>query len=302
MITDDTLAAYPLTTRAWDILSRRYVVFQKTLKYLREHFDQPYLEFSEGLMQTVEASPGGLEGALKAFIRYSNEYLVLQARLNKDGRYLHSSYAEVNRSVYQGETMDAYYLDGLFLSQALWPNHYRMGLYFLKYRDCAGPGARVMDVPTGPGFYSLLFARHFQFAQLDSFDISARAIEYTRRILAREKPAGQINLRVANILEGEAAPTYDFICCGELLEHLEDPRLLLAKLKTWLKPGKTLFLTTAIYAAAIDHIFLMRNVGETRALLREFFTIESELILPVTLEDFREDMDRVPINYACVLK
>lgn len=301
MITDETLARYPLTARAWAYVNRRYVIFQGSLKHLRRDFDEDYLSFTEGLMQLVERGGRTLEDALDAFIRYSNEYLVLQARLNKEGRYLHASYAEVNRAVYQSEVMDQYYLDGLFLSQALWPNHFRMTRYFLDCRGCTHPGARVLDVPTGPGMYSLLLARHFAFQRLDSVDISARAVEYARRVLQSASPVGEVRCRVENVFAMEVAPIYDFVCCGELLEHLEDPRALLARLNELIKQDGTLFLTTAIYAAAIDHIYLFRNVAEVRALLDEFFTIRSELILPVTLVEYRDDMDRVPINYACVL-
>lgn len=302
MITPEELSLHPRTAEAWAFLGAKYTILNRTLEYILTHFDAQYLRFSEDLFSFASQRPGGLEKALCAFIRYSNEYLVLQARLNKEGKYLHSSYAEVNRTVYQGDVMDRYYLDGLLLSQPLWPNHYRMGLYFQSCLAKVGPAARVLDVPTGPGCYSLLLARHLQFDSLDAFDISPHAIEYASQLLTTATPSGRVNCRVGNVLELEPVPTYDMISCGELLEHLEQPQLLLAKLRALLKPGGTIFLTTAIFAAAIDHIFLLRNVLETQTLLREYFTIESELILPVTLEEYHPGMDRVPINYACVLR
>ena len=62
-----------------------------------------------------------------------------------------------------------------------------------------------------------------------------------------------------------------------------------------------LFLTTAIWAAAIDHIYLFTRAQEVRDMLEKYFIIESELVLPVMANKGPED-EKTPLNYAAVLK
>ena len=111
-----------------------------------------------------------------------------------------------------------------------------------------------------------------------------------------------IFLKTADIFVMDNEKKYDLIICGELLEHVENPRDLLDKLNIILKEDGTIFLTTAVYAAAIDHIYLFDNVDEVRHMLREVFHVSGELILPLSGRGYEPDMDKVPINYACLLK
>lgn len=306
MIDTATLKQYPLTRFVFEYLDARYVLFRKTAQYIQAHFDDAYLSLCEvlfGMVNRRQPGSSGLEAGLKAFIRYSNEFLKLQARLNREGRYLHASFAEVNRAVYQNPVMDDYYLDGLFLSQVLWPNHYRMGQFFRSCANCVTLSSEVLDVPSGTGIYSYFIKTGFRFQHLVSVDISDYSRRYTEYVLSGcSSASGLVQVARQDLFEIEGEHRFDFIACGELLEHIEAPPTFLAQLDRLLKPEGTLFLTTAIYAAAIDHIWLFRNVAEVRELLRQRFHLVSELALPVSLDAYRPDMDREPINYACVLK
>jgi len=87
----------------------------------------------------------------------------------------------------------------------------------------------------------------------------------------------------------------------EQLEHVEKPDELISKLSFLLKDDGRIFLTTAIYAAAVDHIHLFHNVADVRNSVKGNFKIDSELSLPVSLQDYDEGMNNVSINYACLL-
>ncbi len=93
---------------------------------------------------------------------------------------------------------------------------------------------------------------------------------------------------------------YDRLICGELLEHLEQPEELLAKLARLSAPGAKLFVTTAVWAANIDHIYLYSTAQEVRDQLAPYFSLESELVLNVR-DGFGPEDARTPINYACIL-
>jgi cyclopropane fatty-acyl-phospholipid synthase-like methyltransferase len=93
---------------------------------------------------------------------------------------------------------------------------------------------------------------------------------------------------------------WDRVICGELLEHLECPDELLKKLDSLISTEGKIFLTAAIWAASIDHIYLFKSAKEVRELLNKYFKIERELVLNVFSNKKSED-ERTPINYACIL-
>lgn len=305
MITETQLQKYPLTRGAFEYINKNYPLFLKTGEYILKSFDDKYLSFCEGILSILRKkcrTEINFMNSQKAFIRYSHEYLLLQSKLLREGRYLYSSFDEVNSNVYQTEKMREYYLDGLLLSQILWPNHYRIGQYFIRQRNLTNLSSAVLDAPSGSGIYSYLIARYFRFGRLDSLDISPYAKAYTERLLRHcLSGTGKITLKTGDIRGLKDKEGFDFIVCGELLEHMENPGGLLKKLSCLLKDKGTLFLTTAVYAAAIDHIYLFNNVNEARRLIAKYFRIRSELILPISTDEYRPQMDKVPLNYACIL-
>jgi len=307
MISKSQLERHPIAYRVFAYVKEHYAPFAKTYDFIIKNFDEAYLSVCEELLSSLckkcQDEKYFIE-SMKAFIKYSHEYLVLQAKLNKTGRYLYSSFKEVNENVYQsGNVMNAYYLDGLLLSQLLWPNHVKMGQYFISQSNRTMSSSAILDVSSGAGIYPFYIAKYFKYKKLRSIDISQHSRKYTEDLLRCSRLDTQrVSVELKDIYDLNGQQTFDFISCGELLEHLEDPEGLLDRLSLLLKKDGTLFLTTAIYAAAIDHIYLFHNVEEVRKLLEKHFAIESELPLPVTLEPFRPDMNDVPMNYACVLK
>ena len=91
------------------------------------------------------------------------------------------------------------------------------------------------------------------------------------------------------------------ILCGEFLEHLEDPLGALKKLYSILDDDGELFLTVAVYAAMIDHIYLYKSVQEVRdQILDAGFGIKSELVQNVFQRGKSEGAE-TPINYSAIL-
>lgn len=306
MIKDNVLVKYPLIMQGFSYLNSRFALYAKTYQFIMRNFDEEYLTFSEEILSVLHKkyrAVGDFERALQAFIRFSIEFLVLQSKLNKERHYLYSSFEEVNKAVYQDRGMKDYYLDGQLLSQIFWPNHYKMVQYFKELRSSVLPSAIILDVPAGGGIYSYTIAKYFSYKKFLSVDISSYSVAYTKDLLRYTNlETHNLSVEVRDVYTMKDQNAYDFISCGELLEHLECPEDLLSQFLCMLKDDGILFLTTAIWAANIDHIYLFRNVKEVREMIERFFSIKSELILPVSLEDFQEDMHEVPINYACILQ
>ena len=276
----------------------KYPLATGSLKHILSEFDSRYFEFADALLQARfrhSSEDAELDRAVEAFVKYTHEFMVLQMKLRKTKQYLHSSFEEVNQAVYQNSLMNDYYLDGLLLSQVLWPNHYKMLVYFEDFIQ-SHSFEQALEVPVGTGVYSwdLIHRSSFK-GRLDCFDISSHSIEFAKNLIG-DTP----RYEVENVFNQDGS--YDLIVCGELLEHLENPQDLLEKLLALLKKDGRVFLTTAIFAAAIDHIYLFRDATEVREMLTQYFAIESELVLPVSLKPHQEGMRDEPINYACILK
>ena len=72
--------------------------------------------------------------AMQEFIEFSKEFLTLQLELNKTGKYKFDSYHEARKKIYDNpEVMGKHYLNGLFISQAFWINHYKILKFYLKH-------------------------------------------------------------------------------------------------------------------------------------------------------------------------
>lgn len=234
------------------------------------------------------------------FIHFSLEFLQLQVELDKTGSYRLHSYQEAFDTVYNNpEVMTKRYLNGLLLSQAFWINHYKMFAFF-RQNFCLGNATQgsMLEVPIGTGIYSSEFIRHNPGWISIGYDISESAVHFAKQLIQAHNGLS-MDIRKENIFDLSTEQKYDNIIRGELLEHLEKPTELLAKLKDLLADDGKLFLTTAIWAASVDHIYLFKSAQEVRDMILPYFKIESEIVLNVF--DKKPDDEKTPISYACVL-
>jgi 2-polyprenyl-3-methyl-5-hydroxy-6-metoxy-1,4-benzoquinol methylase len=239
--------------------------------------------------------------ALRDFIALSEEFVLLQIELDRTGRYRYSSFDEVRDKVYDNaELMDHQYLNGLFLSQAFWVNHSKIHDYFVDaFCDGNLPSGTVLEVPSGTGIFIAEFSRRNPGWTAIGMDLSEHSVAFSREIVALT-PGASARVERGDVFELPDDARYARIICGELLEHLENPEELLGKLASLIAQDGKLFVTTAIWAASIDHIYLYESTQEARDMLQEYFAIESELALNVREAHGPED-EKTPINYACVL-
>jgi 2-polyprenyl-3-methyl-5-hydroxy-6-metoxy-1,4-benzoquinol methylase len=126
-------------------------------------------------------------------------------------------------------------------------------------------GKRVVDCACGTGFLSVLLA--LRGARVDSFDLSPRCVEFTKRRAAENGVADRVNTVVAAFeTVGFPAGTYDLVVGKNVLHHIpkiEDAGRVIHRL---LKPGGRgifyeLSANNPILMFFRDHV-----IGKTRAI------------------------------------
>lgn len=308
-VTPVPASKFPLATAILDELGKQMPFM---LKAAQESHGTPLsqrlpeLEFVAGRLRAMsDGVPDWISRAVKSYVVLSLEFLKLQRRLEETGRYLYSSERETLAHVYSSERVFGdYYLGGLLLSEALWPNHFRFTEGFTQdFLPQLPPDARVLEVGVGTGYHlaKLLSARpNVRYAGLD---ISQYAIDFARRFAFGAEEIPGITFTLANATQGIDVPraAFDGVICGEVLEHVDDPGALLSELRRVIKPAGRAFVTTVAFAANIDHVFLFENAQQIRALLTEYgWDVEHEWVLPVYPQD-SADAHRRPINYGAVI-
>ena len=216
----------------------------------------------------------------------------------KTGKYPNTSFAAVERAIYANPEVMQQHMHGLVLAQFLWPDKYRRFQFFCEHLpDYAAKIRRYLEIGGGHALY-LSEAERVLSAQtaLDVVDISETSLRMARSI-AR---APRIRFQQSNIFDFPEHARYDFVTMGEVLEHVEQPRELLAKVRRLLAPEGRAYITTPANAPMIDHIYLFRNAQEIRNVLTECgFRIERETCkYAVEVSETLAERLRIPLMYA----
>ncbi len=304
-------------------LEKKYPVFYKTCIHLQksffykdifnanEHIPVNYPLAEKICADVLLLSHNNWDDYVKKvdrLIDINMEFLKLQAHLERDGKYLYSSFEEVEREVFskkdENDESGVKYLWGLYFTQIFWVTHHRLFNFFInEFVGGCREGGACLEIPVGSGIFLAHFLIHKKNWRGVGIDLSNSAIDITKQLFATNNLNPRTTLLEEDILKYDDSTTYDRIICGELLEHVENPLLILKKLHSLLKKDGKLFLTTVAWAAGIDHIYLYRNADEIREhITLSGFTIEKEFIQNV----FPKDKDRVgenniALNYTAIL-
>lgn len=251
----------------------------------------------------AEARP--IVEGLEAFCRITFDFLRLQSRFMRTGKYHSNSAQRLREDLYLvSDKMRGYYLDGLFLTYALWPNHTRMLQFFEdKFLSLCADDSTLLEIGVGHGLMSTLALSRLTSACYTGVDISPSSLDVTHGLLsANHIDAGRYSLQQSDVTgDTEPAPPHscDAAFCCEVLEHVEAPERILWALHRAMKPSASAYITTVANIEAEDHIYLFHDADEIRGLLHDCgFRIDYELSMPLR---GMETANPVPLNYAAVL-
>jgi 2-polyprenyl-3-methyl-5-hydroxy-6-metoxy-1,4-benzoquinol methylase len=271
--------------------------------------DEPAWYYAQKALGYVASrSADDLETELEAFATVSMDFLRLQARFMRTRRYARAGgAAELVDELYNDESkMKGYYLDGLALTYALWPNHARMiGFMAESFIVSLRPGDRVGEVGVGHGLLASLMFDAVPDLHYVGVDISQSSLDYAGSALARAGvEAERVSMVHADAMSGDLVELggdagFDALVCCEVVEHVDDPARMLTALSAALGQDKPGFVSTVANMEADDHVYLYNDVDEIRTMLGETgWSVVQDLanVLPGG-----EDWDPLPVNYSAVL-
>lgn len=247
----------------------------------------------------------GIGQLVEAYKTITDDTLREQVYFQRHGRYRHSSFESVANSVYFDESYMFRYMYGLALTLYLWPNHLQLVRFFKKMLPRGG-GNRYLEVGPGHGAFFRHAVRRGGYKHYVGVDISPTSLEMTRRILGMDDSVGRENwdLIEADFLTAtELDGGYDAIVMGEVLEHVEQPRLFLERIRELAAKNAFIYITTAVNAPAIDHIYLFNTVDEVVDIARAAgLRMQQILATPYIGCTMDATVQRkLPINVAMVL-
>jgi SAM-dependent methyltransferase len=217
-----------------------------------------------------------------------------QAEYERALHYRFSSYDEVFAQTYNDPEFMADYHWGVYITTFAWEHHLLIYDFFLRHfivplRSTPlhnGGQGRLLDLGCGSGIWSALILRQLENWNSTMVDISATTIDLTRRTLSCAGLSSRTDLREADALRFREETSFDAGVSCFLMEHLETPAKLLDNLAAALGHRGLAFVTTALTAAEIDHIFEFRRESEVVNMAEEagFRVVASFSSAPQTLK------------------
>jgi ubiquinone/menaquinone biosynthesis C-methylase UbiE len=200
----------------------------------------------------------GIPLAVDAFVQFTTDVNLAQARYEADGHYENNSFAEVYANHYSQNEIMSGYLWGIYLTNFLWAHHTEISIFYRDYfLTKLSPSADLVEVAPGHGGWGAWALNVLPHARLQGFDISSSSIEIATMVAAAAGCGDRASYTERNALDLRQIPARcaDGVICSFLVEHLEQPEQLFAVVEHLLKPRGFAFITGALTAAQVDHIY-----------------------------------------------
>jgi 2-polyprenyl-3-methyl-5-hydroxy-6-metoxy-1,4-benzoquinol methylase len=216
---------------------------------------------------------GWCETVADGYLMFVTDANRSQADYERSGRYRFSSYDEVFAQTYDDPEFMTHYHWGAYAITFAWEHHLLLYDFFLRHfltplRE-TGPTGRLLDLGCGSGIWSTLALSQLEGWHATMVDISATSVGLTRRTLTCAGLDRRTDLRQSDALRFRGDAPFDAGISCFLLEHLETPQQLLDNLSASLGARRLAFVTTALTAGEIDHIFEFRRESEVVALAEQ---------------------------------
>ena len=219
-----------------------------------------YLEWAAGVLEKDT-----LKRTVKAYIQFTTEVNLAQAQYEVDGHYKYKSFKEVYQIHYDDDELMNDYLWGVYLTNFLWAHHLEICQFYKnRFLSRIEKSSNLIEIAPGHGGWGVWALKELPQASLSGFDVSSSSIKISSSLAIAAGVDKRVvyNQQNAMDIDPQSTPHCDGLICSFLLEHLEDPNALFGIINQLIKPGGVAFITGALTAAQIDHIYEFKKESE----------------------------------------
>ena len=251
----------------FDDIAARHPRSLNGVREARAAAPERYADLADTLLDWAVRAWGrdALPGMVDAFVRFTTSVNMSQARYERAGHYENKTFQDCLNSLYnEKESMDDY-LIGIYLTNFLWAHHAEICFRFVDDFLQRLPDAKTLvEIAPGHGGWGALALKHLPGARLIGYDISPSSIRLANELMTGAGFLDRATYELKDALDLEVVPaeSADGVICNFLIEHLEKPQKLFAVIRHLLRPGGHAFLTGALTAAQVDHIYEFRHESE----------------------------------------
>jgi len=213
------------------------------------------------------------------------------------GEYSKKSFDDVYDSVYNDEKVMDLYHWGVYVCNFAWEHHVEIyNLYrksFLPLLNVKDEG-RILDLGSGSGLWSFLTTHFLPQWTSHGFDISKKSIELSTAMAKSSGLDSRLEFKVYDALTFEGTEKYNAGISCFLMEHLEEPQRLLKNMASNLETRGYAFVTTALTADDLGHVFEFRRESEIICMAEEagFRVVSMTSASPLSHPDSRKFLPR----------
>jgi SAM-dependent methyltransferase len=173
--------------------------------------------------------------------------------------------------------------------------------YVARFLERLAGAREVIEFAYGPAVLTLVLLRTLPGARVTGLDVSPSSHRWAERLVGQEGFAGRARLLLGDVFEAdryELPVRADAVICGEFLEHVSQPAEVFRLIQARLAPGGLAYVTAALTAANIDHIYHFAEPEEVRAMARAAgFEVRFELVVAAE----RQRQQGLPVSRTMAL-
>lgn len=187
-----------------------------------------------------------------------------QMNYEKNGAYVNKSYKEVYDSTYDNKEHMLKYHWGVYATTFTWAHHLLIYKFFKDFYISLFDDSKIhlLELGSGSGIWGMILMNIMQNAQISGVDISKVSVGLSREMSQKNGFGNRCTYIVDDALSFKSDTKYDGAISCFLLEHLETPEQLLNNLCENIISGGYAFVTCALTAAEIDHIYEFQRESE----------------------------------------
>jgi 2-polyprenyl-3-methyl-5-hydroxy-6-metoxy-1,4-benzoquinol methylase len=257
-------AAHPEVARFLAEMRARHGFFSKAIQSNHDANIQRFGELGELMIGWAKNCLGDsyLETLCAGYGTFVTDVNRSQMKYERDRRYPERAYEDVFASVYDNAAyMDRYHW-GVFVTTFAWRHHLDLHTFFRNaFVGQLAEHGTALDLGCGSGIWSLLLSHSLPGWKVHAVDISRRSVTLSKA-MAGANSFANVYVEHGDALTHRATVPVDAALSCFLLEHLERPHLLFENLASNLRPGGHAFVTGALTAAEVDHIFEFSRESE----------------------------------------